>query len=69
MDPLDDSPIYQYVSDTLGKLLPKAIQCGIPGAAELNIASIPADIRRELSAVGYAMVATPVVCAWGIKPA
>ena len=69
MDPLDDSPIYQYVADTLGNLLPKAIQYGIPGAADLNIASIPADIRRELSAVGYAMVATPVVCAWGIKPA
>jgi hypothetical protein len=69
MDPRDDSPIHQYVADTLGNLLPKAVQYGIPGAAELHIASIPAGIRRELSAVGYAMVATPVVCAWGNKPA
>jgi len=69
MDPRDDSSIYQYVADTLENLLPKAIQYGIPGAAELNVASIPAGIRRELSAVGYAMVTTPVVCAWGRKPA
>jgi hypothetical protein len=69
MDPRDDSPIYQYIADTLGNLQPKAVQYGIPGAAGLNIDSIPAGIRRELSAVGYAMVATPVVCAWSIKPA
>ena len=69
MDPRDDSPIYQYVADTVGNLLPRAVQYGIPGAAELNVVSIPAGIRREFSASGYAMITTPVVCAWGRKKA
>lgn len=69
MDPREDSPIYQYVADTVANLLPKAVEYGIPGAAELNVDAIPAGIRRELGAAGYAMITTPVVCAWTRKPA
>ncbi len=68
MDPRDDSPLYQFIADTIERLLPKSIEYGIPGAAELDIASIPDRIRAELNVVGYAALVTPVVCAWCRKP-
>lgn len=69
MDPRDDSPIYQYIADTVERLLPKALEYGIPGAAELDVASIPDRIRAELSVIGYAALVAPMVCAWSSKPA
>ncbi|HXW90921.1 MAG TPA: methyltransferase domain-containing protein [Terriglobales bacterium] len=69
MDPRDDSPLHQYMADTFASLLPKALQYGIPGAAELDIASIPERIRTDLNVVGYAALVAPVVCAWCKKPA
>ena len=64
MDPRDDSPLYQYIADTIERLLPKALEYGIPGSAELDVASIPDRIRAELNMVGYAALVAPVVCAW-----
>ena len=64
MDPRQDSSAYQYVSDTVANLMPKALEYGIPGADTLDIASIPERMRTELNAVGYAMVVAPMVCAW-----
>ena len=68
MDPRDDSPLYQYIADTIERLLPKALEYGIPGSAELDVASIPDRIRAELNMVGYAALVAPVVCAWCKKP-
>jgi len=68
MDPRDDSPLYQYVADTVERLLPKALEYGIPGAAEMDIASLPDRIRAEMSVVGYAILVAPMVCAWCKKP-
>ena len=67
MDPQPDSPLYQYVADTLEHLLPKAIEFGVPGADTLDVAAIPERMRAEMNAVGYPMMSTPVVCAWAIK--
>lgn len=68
MDPRDDSPIYQYIADTVESLLPKALEYGIPGTAELDVASIPDRIRAELKVLGYAALVAPMVCAWCKKP-
>ena len=64
MDPRDDSPIYQYLADTIEHLLPKAREYDIPGTGELDVASIPGRIHADLKAVGYAALVAPVVCAW-----
>ena len=64
MDPRPDSPLYDYVGDTISSILPKALEYGIPNAADLDPASIPAKIRAELNAVGYAMLVAPTVHAW-----
>jgi len=69
MDPRDDSPLYQYIADTVERLLPKALEYGIPGTTELNIANIPDQMRAELNVVGYAALGAPMVCAWCKKPA
>jgi ubiquinone/menaquinone biosynthesis C-methylase UbiE len=69
MDPREDSPLYDYVADTVAHLLPKAIEYGIPGAAELDTASIASKVRAEMNAVGYAIRVASVVCAWCTKPA
>ena len=69
MDARDDSPLYQFVADTMANLLPKALEFGIPGATEMDIASIPDRIRAELNVVGYAMLVAPMVCAWCTTPA
>jgi hypothetical protein len=68
MDPRDDSPVYQYIADTIERLLPKALEYGIPGTSELDVASIPDRIRAELNVVGYAALVAPMVCAWCNKP-
>ena len=68
MDPRDDSPLYQYIADTVERLLPKALEYGIPGAAEIDIASIPNRIQAEMNIVGYAPLVAPMVCAWCTKP-
>jgi ubiquinone/menaquinone biosynthesis C-methylase UbiE len=67
MDPRPDSPLYQYVADTLANLLPKAIEFGVPGADQIDVAAIPDRMRAEMNAVGYPMMAVPVVCAWANK--
>ena len=68
MDPRDDSPFYQYIADTFERLLPKALEYGIPGCADVDVSSIPDKIRAELNVLGYAPVVAPVVCAWCKKP-
>ena len=67
MDPRPDSPLYEFVADTVANLLPKAIEYGIPGADGLDVASIPSRIRMEMNAIGYAMLSSPMVCAWCTK--
>jgi len=67
MDPHEDSPLYELVADTIAHLLPKAVEYGIPGAADLDPASIARRMRAEMNAVGYAMLAAPMVCAWCSK--
>ena len=67
MDPHEDSPLYEFVADTIANLLPKAVEYGIPGAAELDVASIARRMRAEMNAVGYAMLVAPMVCAWCSK--
>jgi len=69
MDSAEDSPLYQYIADTMESLLPRALEYGIPGTAELNIALIPDRIRTDLNVIGYAALVAPVVCAWCRKPA
>ena len=69
MDPRDDSPLYQYIADTIERLLPKALEYEIPGTDELDIASIPDRIRADFNVVGYAALVAPMVCAWCKKPA
>jgi len=68
MDGHKDSPLFQYAADTIANLLPKALEYGIPGADQLDIASIPERMRAEMNAVGYAMIVAPVVCAWCRTP-
>lgn len=67
MDPREDSPLYEFVADTVAHLLPKAIEYGIPEAAELDVASLATRMRAEMNAVGYAMLVAPMVCAWCTK--
>jgi len=68
MDGHKDSPLFQYAADTIANLLPKALEYGVPGADQLDIASIPERMRAEMNAVGYAMIVAPVVCAWCRTP-
>jgi len=67
LDPREDSPLYDYVADTATHLLPKAIEFGVPGAAEMDVASISTRLRAEMNAAGYPMMAAPVVGAWCLK--
>jgi len=69
MDGRDDSPVYQYIADTLASLLPKALEYGVPGADKVDIASIGDRMRAEMHAVGYAVMVAPMVCAWSRTPA
>jgi ubiquinone/menaquinone biosynthesis C-methylase UbiE len=64
VDGRDDSPLYQYVADTMANLLPKALELGVPDADKLDIPSIAERIRAEMNAVGYAMFVAPMICAW-----
>ncbi len=68
IDGRDDSPLYQHTANTAANLLPKALEYGIPGADKLDIPSLPAVIRSEMNAAGYAMIAATVVCAWCRTP-
>lgn len=68
MDGHDDSPLYQYVADTVASLLPKALEYGIPGADKLDLATLPGQVHAEMNAAGYAMAVASVVCAWCRKP-
>jgi SAM-dependent methyltransferase len=68
VDGRDDSPLYQYVADTMASLLPKALEYGVPGADKLDIASMPGQVRAEMNAIGYAMVVASMVCAWCRTP-
>jgi SAM-dependent methyltransferase len=67
VDPRGDSPLYDYVADTVAQLLPRAIEYGIPGADGLDVSSIAGRIRTEMNAAGYAMMGSPLVCAWCSK--
>jgi hypothetical protein len=69
MDARDDSPLYQYVADTMASLLPKALEYEVPGAGKLDITSVGERMRSEMNAVGYAMLVAPMVCAWCSTPA
>ena len=69
MDARPDSPLYQYIADTVANLMPKALEYGIPGADKLDLDSIQDRIRGELNAVGYAPLVAPMVCAWCTTPA
>ena len=64
MDGRDDSPLFQYVADTMANLLPKALEYGVPNADKLDIGSIRDRVRAEMNTVGYAMIVAPMVCAW-----
>ncbi len=64
LDPREESPLYDYIADTLASLLPKAIEYGIPGATEIDISLVSTRIRAEMNGSGYAMVASPAVCVW-----
>lgn len=68
IDGRSDSPLYQYVTDTMQNLLPRALEYGIPGADKLDFASLPGRIAAEMNAAGYAMVAAPSVYAWCRTP-
>ncbi|HUJ95486.1 MAG TPA: class I SAM-dependent methyltransferase [Terriglobales bacterium] len=68
VDGRDDSPLYQYVADTLASLLPKALEYGVPNAGKLDVPSLPGIIRAEMNAAGYAMMMATVVCAWCRTP-
>jgi ubiquinone/menaquinone biosynthesis C-methylase UbiE len=67
MDPQPDSPLYQYVADTVAHLLPKAIELGVPVANQIDTTVIAERMRAEMNAVGFPMMSTPVVCAWANK--
>jgi ubiquinone/menaquinone biosynthesis C-methylase UbiE len=69
VDGRDDSPLYQYMADTVANLLPKALEYGIPGADKLDIPSLPAVIRAEMNAAGYAIMVATVICGWCRTPA
>jgi trans-aconitate methyltransferase len=64
LDAHEDSPLYDYVANTMASLLPKAIEYGVSGAADLDVTSIAARLRAEMKAVGYAMMSSPAVCGW-----
>lgn len=64
IDGRGDSPLYQYVTDTMQNLLPKALEYGVPDAEKLDVASLPGRIAAEMKAAGYAMVVVPSVYAW-----
>lgn len=69
VDPREDSPLYDYVADTVAHLLPRAIEYGIPGADSLDVSTLAARIRMEMSHVGYAMMGSALVGAWCSTPA
>jgi ubiquinone/menaquinone biosynthesis C-methylase UbiE len=69
MDPRPDSPLYQFIADTLANLMPKALEYEIPGADTLDINSVPDQIRAELNFMGYAALVAPMVYAWCATPA
>jgi ubiquinone/menaquinone biosynthesis C-methylase UbiE len=64
MDARDKSPLYQLVADSFVSLLPKAVEYGIASPDEVDVESIPAQLRATMNAVGYAAMSLPTVSAW-----
>ena len=40
VDPREDSPLYDFIADTVAQILPKAIEYGIPGADGLDVVAL-----------------------------
>jgi ubiquinone/menaquinone biosynthesis C-methylase UbiE len=64
IDGASNSPLYQYFADTVGSLLPKAIEYGITTAEEMQIATLAERLRAEFSALGYAIFVAGSTSAW-----
>jgi SAM-dependent methyltransferase len=63
-----DSPIYEYVAETLRSLLPSAEQYGIVTPAEVQIDTLAQRMRQEAISQGSVLVGCPVIGAWTKKP-
>ena len=64
MDGHPGFPLYQYFADTLGSLMPKAIEYGIASAGEFDLEKLPAQVEAELQSFGYPMMIGPIIAAW-----
>ena len=40
VDPREDSPLYDFIADTVAQILTKAIEYGIPGADGLDVVAL-----------------------------
>jgi ubiquinone/menaquinone biosynthesis C-methylase UbiE len=64
VDGAPDSPLFQYLADTVANLLPNAIEYGIATAEEVQIETLAERIKTEMNAAGYAMVVGGSTAAW-----
>lgn len=59
-----DSPLYDYMADSVRSMLPQARRLGVEGFDEASVDTLALRLREEVVALGGVVVAWPVVTAW-----
>jgi SAM-dependent methyltransferase len=67
VDPRPESPLYDYIAQTVAHLLPKALEYGVVKPGEVDPSIIPDVFRQEMGGAGYAMFGPPLILAWARK--
>lgn len=63
------SPVYDYMADTVRSLLPAIERTGIATTAEIEVDTLADRLRREAVANGACIVLPPLIGAWSRTPA
>jgi len=64
-----ESPVYDYMADTVRSLLPAIERAGIATAAEIDVDTLAERLRREAVANGACIMLPPFIGAWTRTPA
>lgn len=67
VDPRPESPLYDYIAQTVAHFLPKAIEYGVVKPGEVDPSIIADVFRKEMGGAGYAMFGPPLILAWARK--
>lgn len=64
-----DSPLYDYLANTVRSILPMLERFGISTAAEVDVDTLAERLRREVVTARGTVLCPPMVGAWARTPA